>query len=140
MIQNILLATDGSVPAERAADFAASLATCYGAKVTVVYAFPAVPAVLGEPNYSQALSKTLREAESLVAEVALRLQERGVTDVDTDVLEGPAAQVILTVAETRRPDLLVMGARGLGTWQGLILGSVSRVVVQQAECPVLVVK
>ncbi|MER3458879.1 MAG: universal stress protein, partial [Chloroflexota bacterium] len=44
------------------------------------------------------------------------------------------------VAEVRKPDLIVVGARGLGTWRGLILGSVSMAVTQRAECPVLVVK
>lgn len=140
MIKNILLATDGSAPAKRAIDFAASLATCYGAKVTVLHAFSSVPTFLGEPNYSQSLYKTLTEAESLVAEVANHLREMGVTDLDTDVVEGSAVDVILKVAEIRQPDLLLMGARGLGTWPGLILGSVSMAVTQRAKCPVLVVK
>lgn len=140
MIQHILLTTDGSAPAERAADFAASLATRYGARVTVLYAFDAVPHYLGEPNYSQALHQTLKEANSLVDGVAKRLREMGAAEVETEVLEGPAASAILSMAETRKPDLLVMGARGLSTWQGVILGSVSLAVTQRAECPVLVVK
>lgn len=140
MIRNILLVTDGSAPAERAADFAASLAVRYGARVTVLHAFTPVPGYLGEPNYSQVLHETLKEANSLVDDVAKRLHEMGATDVEKEVIEGPAANAILSVAETRKPDLLVMGARGLGTWQGVILGSVSMAVAQRAECPVLIVK
>jgi len=34
----------------------------------------------------------------------------------------------------------VIGARGNSTWQGALLGSVSMLVTQRAECPVLVVK
>jgi len=34
----------------------------------------------------------------------------------------------------------VVGGRGLGTWKGLILGSVSMAVTQRAGCPVLIVK
>jgi len=64
----------------------------------------------------------------------------GVPDVTTDTAEGPATSVILNVAEACKPDLLVVGARGLGTWQGIFLGSVSMAVTQRAECPVLVVK
>lgn len=140
MIQNILLATDGSAAAERAADFAASLAVRYDAEVTVLHAFARLPSHLGEPNYSRALYKTLEEAKSLVASVAKRLREMGVADVETDILEDAPASAILSVAETRKPDLIVLGARGLGAWQGLILGSVSMAVTQRAECPVLVVK
>lgn len=140
MIESILLATDGSAPAERAADLAASLATRYHSKIMVLHAFAMIPRYLGEPNFEEALRKTLDGAHALVDDAAKRLRELGVAEVDTDVIEGPAANVILGVAETRKPDLLVLGARGLSTWQGLLLGSVSMAVTQRAECPVLVVK
>ncbi len=140
MIENILLATDGSAPAGRAADLAASLATRYHSKVMVLHAFAMIPRYLGEPNFEEALRKTLDGSRALVDDAAKRLRELGVAEVDTDVIEGPAANVILGVAETRKPDLLVLGARGLSTWQGLLLGSVSMAVTQRAECPVLVVK
>ena len=82
MIQSILLTTGGSASAERAADFAASLATRYGAKVTVLHSFTPVSSYLDEPNYSRKLHKTLEEAKSLVVNVAKRLREMGVMDVD----------------------------------------------------------
>jgi nucleotide-binding universal stress UspA family protein len=140
MIENILLATDGSSPANRAADFAASLALRFRAKVTVLHAYTPVPAHLGEPNFSRALYETLDEAKALVENAAGRLREMGIVEVETDVIEGPAANAILGVAETRKPDLIVIGARGLSTWQGILMGSVSMSVTQRAECPVLVMK
>jgi nucleotide-binding universal stress UspA family protein len=48
MFTHILLATDGSAAAERATDYAASLAAHYGAKVTVIHAFAPVSTLLGE--------------------------------------------------------------------------------------------
>lgn len=140
MFENILLATDGSKASERAADFAASLALRFHSRVTVLHAFTPVPAYLGEPNYSRALYETLDEARALVDTTADRLRELGIARVDTETIEGPAANVILGVAETRKPDLIVIGARGLSTWQGILMGSVSISVAQRAECPVLVVK
>jgi nucleotide-binding universal stress UspA family protein len=140
MLQYVMLATDGSAAAQRAADFAAALAARYGARVTVLHTFPPVPNFLGEPTYSQTLDKTLGEAQALVGDVAKRLRAQGITHVDAEVVEGPAASAILDMAESRAPDLLVVGARGLSAWKGLVRGSVSQAVTQGAACPVLVIK
>jgi nucleotide-binding universal stress UspA family protein len=140
MLQNILLVTDGSAPARRAADFAASLATRFGSTIVLLHAYDRVPPYLGQPYYNEALARVLQEAHALADEVVNHLREIEVATVIKDVLEGPAADAILRAAEARKPDLIVIGARGLGTWQGLLLGSVSMAVTQRAECPVLVVK
>jgi nucleotide-binding universal stress UspA family protein len=140
MIQSILLATDGSSASERAANFAASLAKCYHARVTVVHAFTPVPVVPGEPNSKRSLYETQDQARSLVDRVEKRLHEMGINKVGTEVIEGPPAHVILGVAETCQPDMIVVGARGLSTWQGALLGSVSMAVAQRSEFPVLVVR
>jgi nucleotide-binding universal stress UspA family protein len=140
MLQNILLVTDGSAPARRAADFAASLAERFGSRVVVLHAYDPVPSYLGQPYYNEALASVLNRAHALADDAVKHLREMGVADVAKDVLEGPAADAILRAAEARKPDLIVLGARGLGTWQGLLLGSVSMAVTQRAECPVLVVK
>jgi len=140
MIEHILLATDGSAAAERAADMAASLAIRYGAKLTILHAYHPIPIILGEPNYSQALERALEGGNRLLEGVSRRLREIGVQDITSELIEGSPTDAILNVIETRKPDLVVVGSRGLGTWQGAFLGSVSMSVTQRAECPVLVVK
>lgn len=60
--------------------------------------------------------------------------------LETDVLEGPAAEAILRVAEVRKVDLIVMGTRGLGQLKGLLLGSQSQKVLAHAPCPVLLAR
>jgi nucleotide-binding universal stress UspA family protein len=140
MINNILLATDGSMPSQRAAEFVASLSRRYHAKVVVLHAYTPVPGNHHSHNYSRSLYETPEEAELLVTQIANRLNELGATQVETDVMEGPAANVIIGVAESCSPDLIVIGARGNSTWQGMLLGSVSMVVTQRAECAVLIVK
>jgi nucleotide-binding universal stress UspA family protein len=64
----------------------------------------------------------------------------GADAVEEDSIAGQAATVILDVAESRQPDVIILGARGLGVWSRLILGSTSMAVVQRAKCPVLVIK
>ena len=53
---------------------------------------------------------------------------------------GSPAVVILDFATSNNADLIVMGSRGLGIVKGVLLGSVSQYIVEQARCPVLVVK
>jgi nucleotide-binding universal stress UspA family protein len=136
MIQSILLATDGSPTAGRAADLAASLALRYGATLVILHACGPAAGNLRP----RAAPQTQTEATALVADLALRFHNLGIALVDTEVVEGPAINVILGMADTRRPDMIVIGARGLGNWPGPVLGSVSMAVTQRAECPVLVVK
>jgi len=52
---------------------------------------------------------------------------------------NPAAE-ILSTAETRDVELIVVGRRGLHTIQRFLLGSVADRVVEHATCDVLVVK
>jgi len=53
---------------------------------------------------------------------------------------GDPAEEIMNMAAKQHADLIVMGAKGLGTIDRILLGSVSTRVVQYANCPVLVVR
>jgi len=53
------------------------LATHYEAKVTLIHAFTPVSDILGEPNYNQALNKTMIEAASLVTAAQEQLRVIG---------------------------------------------------------------
>ncbi len=56
------------------------------------------------------------------------------------VLVGETAHAIVEFAREKHCDLIVIGARGLGSVAGLLLGSVTSRVVHLSELPVLVVK
>jgi nucleotide-binding universal stress UspA family protein len=53
---------------------------------------------------------------------------------------GDPASAIVSVATAEKPDMLVMGSRGLGDIQGLLMGSVSHKVSHLAPCTVVTVK
>jgi nucleotide-binding universal stress UspA family protein len=140
MFKNILLGVDGSDHALHAAKTAADLARSMNSEILrVVVAFEAVPPYLGEPNLQTAISARMKEAETILAE-ALKTIGEIPGEIHTEILEGPPAEAILDVADTRKSDLIVMGSRGLGRLAGALLGSQSQKVVRHATCPVLIVR
>ena len=54
------------------------------------------------------------------------------------VVHAPPAKALLTAAKTA--DLLVVGTRGLGGFERLLLGSVAEQCIRHAACSVLVVR
>jgi nucleotide-binding universal stress UspA family protein len=79
-------------------------------------------------------ASVLAELEHVVAE---ELGEAA--SIETAVLRGPAAGVLIDHAEWTGARQLVLGSRGLGGFGGLLLGSVSRHCLEYASCPVTVV-
>jgi nucleotide-binding universal stress UspA family protein len=78
-------------------------------------------------------------ARKLVDRTVQQLIKAGFTAEPVCKLGDPAEE-IMNVASKRQADLIVMGAKGLGTLDRILLGSVSTRVVQYATCPVLVVR
>lgn len=75
----------------------------------------------------------LQRAKAIAAKARLR-------KVTVAVVTGDPAKAIVSRARREKADLLVMGSRGLGALKGLMLGSVSHSVAQQAKIPVVLVK
>ncbi|MDQ7842300.1 MAG: universal stress protein [Armatimonadota bacterium] len=135
----ILYATDGSSHARKALDWVVDIARRRRARVIVVTAYEPIPRELGSPYLEELMARRPAEARATAAEAEAVLRREGI-DHELEVLEGPAADAILRVARTRRCDLIVMGSRGLGRLEVALLGSVSQRVVQEAPCPVLIVR
>ncbi len=139
MFKHIIFPTDGSDHAWKAAKYARDLALKFGSDVLVVYAFPKVPSYLGLKQMEEVAGKHMAEAERITDEAADYFKKAGVP-VEVEILEGPPAEAILRVTETRPCSLVVMGARGLNPFEGFMLGSVSQKVLSHSKCPVLVVR
>jgi nucleotide-binding universal stress UspA family protein len=140
MFNHILLGVDGSEHALHAAKTAADLARSMKSEtLRIVVAYDSVPPYLGEPNMQTAISARMKEAED-VLQKAMDVVGEIPGEIHTETLEGPPAEAILDVANTRKCDLIVMGSRGLGRLTGLLLGSQSQKVVQHAPCPVLIAR
>lgn len=139
MFTKIVVAIDGSEYSDKAVNAAKKMAQCFGSTVWLVHAYKHVSDLYGYNEYEQLVSK--REAAGqVVLDRARQMFEDTSIEVEEELLEEPAAEAIITVAETRQADLIIMGSRGLGSLQGLIFGSVSSKVAQYAPCPVMLVR
>jgi nucleotide-binding universal stress UspA family protein len=144
----ILLAVDGSAPAERAAALIASIPWTDGDRLRILSVAPARGEVFGAiwgaplPSNADAVEADVIERHR---RAAARAEEeirgtRANLEIEPVLLRGRAASVIVDQARASSTDLIVVGHRGLGAWQSRLLGSVSAEVVDQAPCPVLVAR
>ncbi|AWB91895.1 universal stress protein [Aeromicrobium chenweiae] len=138
----VLVAHDGSVPADAALRTAVRVAAGLGKPVTVARAWsistaprPASAAPGYMPPFEDFEAATLAALEKDIAPI--RAESPDVT-IDAVVVHGSPAEKIVEASGSA--DLVVVGSRGRGGFPGLLLGSVSDQVVRYAKCPVLVDK
>lgn len=146
----ILCATDGSQIARKALALAADLARAKGAKLLVVHVQPShgsarIPPELRELERIEHVQVTEADilqaaAEHIVAQGADFAKLQGAPDVETLVAEGDPAGAIVETARSWNADAIVIGSRGLGDLQGLLLGSVSHKVAHLAPCTCIIVR
>lgn len=140
MFTKILLAVDGSEHGLHAAKMAGDLArNMKSENLRIVVAFSHIPAYLGEPNMQLAIDARLKESEKII-QTAVEAVGQIQGEIHTELIEGSPAEAIISVAQTRKSDVIVMGSRGMGKLGGLLLGSTSQNVVSHAPCPVLIVR
>jgi nucleotide-binding universal stress UspA family protein len=136
--RHVLVPLDGSELAEHALPMAMLLADRAGAEVILTHIVTPLDDLLGDAG-ENLLALASERARAYLHEVSQRLVQPGVT-LHTDVHVGSAVEGILTAAEARRADLIVMsthGRGGLGRW---VYGSVADHIARAASVPVLLVR
>jgi nucleotide-binding universal stress UspA family protein len=144
MYQHILLPTDGSATAEKAALTAVDVAKRYGARLSVISVIDPVPFITFPEGGGEALAYYLEAAEESAKQglthAGAKAGEAGVA-FETHILRehGPA-QSIIDYASKHGCDLIVMGSHGRRGLDAVLLGSVAHKVLTLSKVPVLVVK
>lgn len=137
--RSILAAVDFSPESERALQWAAALAARRGAELRLVHAIPwAEPPDVLLALDGDVVQELLVAARARLDELARPLRAR-VRSVLYEAVMGPAPNVILGAARAHKPELLVLGTRGLRGWRHVLLGSTAQRVIGGAACPVLAV-
>ncbi|NNC93232.1 MAG: universal stress protein [Acidimicrobiia bacterium] len=132
----ILIGVDGSPGAQSAARLGGEMAEGRNAQVLLVHAAPLPSLSPGQPLSEQTLA-TMDE----MADAAFEAAEGILADLNVEaervILAGSPAEVILSVAEDREADVIVVGHRGFGGMKRFILGSVSSKLAHTARCALL---
>lgn len=131
----VVVGYDGSEPARAALSYA-SRRSCEGGRIVAVHAFAPVPDWLGWPNYQRALEAYQEHGRQLLQ--ALEDEHELDAELETSLLEGPAARAIVAAADARDADEIVVGSRGFGPLRG-VLGSVSHAVLHETDRVVVVI-
>ena len=139
MFERIVVPYDGSENSEHALAVAVELAKRFEGALELVTVAPQVIPLAGVspvPPLSQQEARMFRE---ILARGRQRATRAGIGNVTTTFREGNVAEELVTHIEHVKPNLVVVGARGLSRLQRFILGSVSTALVTHQRVPVLVV-
>ena len=143
----ILLATDASEDAHKAAQMASDLTNVSGSELHVLHIgnlkdFHIAPGA--EQTFASRSGSygELRENAEKTLEGAVRqVEEAGGTVAQAHVRMGDPDDEILRFCEEQGDfGLIIIGSRGLGPIKRRLMGSVSESVVRHAHCPVLVAR
>ncbi len=138
MYDEILIPTDGSESAERAAQYGQVLVEAYGATVHVL-------SVVDERDFDGVADGDEADAGKTAAERTARDAVETVADlfdedVTTRVTVGIPSEEILGYVSEAAIDLVVMGTHGRTGVERFLIGSVAERVVRHAAVPVLTVR
>ncbi len=144
LFRRITVCVDGSPHAEVALNYSLALAQRFNSELSILAVAPLIPGfapTTTEPWTAPEVGPNDVEQYRGIVDRAVRAAEgAGVTSVTGICLEGVIVDEIIAHIEAHRPDLLVLGSRGLSTAKRLLLGSVSDAVLHHSNCPVLVVR
>ncbi len=138
----ILVPVDGSAASLEAVRQALRMVQD-GLRASLVLANVQEPATLYEmllAHDPEVIDKVSAEAGLNLLEPARTLVREAGVEHEIEVAAGDPAHTLIDILENFGCDMVVMGARGLGTLRSAMLGSVSHEVLHAAQVPVLIVK
>jgi len=144
-LKNVLVATDFSEASESALRYGRALAHAFGATLHVVHVIPdpllsfswagSPEAGIGTGAHHVWVAEARNRLDVLVSP-----RDRASLHAQLVVLSGEPVRQIIEYAMKHDIGLAVLGTRGKGPVEHLLLGSVAERVVRFATCPVLTVR
>jgi universal stress protein A len=148
MISKILVATDGSKTAQKAARYGVDLAKQLKALVIILsvidqrsFIGQTVPAAQTAIHVIEPIEDYLREAAEGYAGEIRKLCDKNGVQSKTVITKGHPVEEVVKEAKKVKADLIVMGSHGRSALAAAVLGSVAYGVMHKdTTIPVLVVK
>jgi nucleotide-binding universal stress UspA family protein len=143
-MKKILVAIDGSEMSEKVLLKTRRIAEKFNAEVLILTVVKRLRLIHYQMGTDLGLSEQLDREIEHGAEKTLEKAKEAFSDYEgkyeTLLAYGEPAEEILVLAEREKPDLLVMGNRGLGGFGRVMLGSVSTKVLHHIRCDMMIVK
>jgi nucleotide-binding universal stress UspA family protein len=129
-LPRILVALDGSANSFAAASEASIMAKCYGNAIDEVILLHVIT-----PAGHAKSDDTVKSPEEIINQAQKIFIDSGVSEskISSVIEHGKPGDVILNTAEKKQTNLVIMGRRGLSTYQEFFMGSVSRQVIQNCD-------
>ena len=143
MMERIFVATDGSEGGMRAVTFAARLAAALHVPLSLATVSNPMPSnewreFARMENMSRGDLIDL-EAQTVLREARQRAAELHASIEKVHALVGDAAEELLSLIASHKPDVIIVGRRGRGRLTGLLLGSVSQKLASLSPVPVTII-
>jgi nucleotide-binding universal stress UspA family protein len=143
-LERVLVAVDGSAESHRAVDFLAGSPFKGPLRVIVVTAWPQRrQETTGLPFWAEDRAELKDLVDAKGAEFLKRTVAelgKGPYTIETEVLHGDPAFVILDAAVRHEAQMVLIGSRGAKGIKRFLLGSVCQKVLPHADCSVLIVR
>jgi nucleotide-binding universal stress UspA family protein len=143
LFDRILVGIDGSEASLQALKKAVYLARQLGSEITVISVidemkmpFSAEFGLWARESHENLIRNVLESLNSAIVNI---LDNHPKMKIEARIEEGRPAKKITEIADAEGFDLIVIGRRGIGLVDRLVMGSVSSEVVHTSRTPVLIV-
>ncbi len=139
----ILVAIDGSKDAGKGSELALDMAKAQGAEVWLVAIIPAYPGIdleITARARDSLENKLSSQAEQALEKAKGQFLAQGITPQTMLISSGAIADEIVSMAETEKMALIIIGSRGLGATGRFSLGGTAMKIISHAPCSVLVAR
>ncbi|MEI6063080.1 MAG: universal stress protein [Pseudanabaena sp. ELA748] len=133
MFQQVLLVVDGSGRSREMINMLLTLPSMQNLQINILHVIP-------NSINSEAITEYRLAGERIIEKEVKNLRLASGNTTVSMLKEGEPKDIVCKVAEELKPDLMIMGSRGMGRLQAILANSVSQYVFHLSDAPMLLIK